>query len=134
MTKHRFDLAFRGLVLAAVLILGGCAALLPDGMVAEAEESPKVPAGPVGYEAQPTVALNGVVAGVVGTGVLVAPDRVEDIRLVTSEEKDVSHIWLITSSDRNGELSFRAGFAWEAAGEITSFKAWKKYLGARAAH
>jgi len=69
-----------------------------------------------------------------GTGVLLAPDRVEDILHVESEEKDASHVWLITSSDGNGELSFRAGFAWEAAGEITSFKAWNKYLGAWAAH
>ena len=69
-----------------------------------------------------------------GTGVLLAPDRVEDILHVESEDKDASHVWLITSSDENGELNFRAGFAWEAAGEITSFKTWNKYLGARAAH
>ena len=69
-----------------------------------------------------------------GTGVLLAPDRVEDILHVESEDKDASHVWLITSSDEDGELNFRAGFAWEAAGEITSFKTWNKYLGARAAH
>lgn len=71
MTNHRLGLALRGFVFAGALALSGCAALLPDGVTAEAEEGPKVPAGPVGYEAQPTVALKGVVAGVVGTGVLV---------------------------------------------------------------
>ena len=47
-----------------------------------------------------------------GTGVLMAPAGVQEILHVQSEEKDVSHIWLITSSSETGELSFRAGFAW----------------------
>jgi len=68
----------------------------------------------------------------VGTGVLMAPDRTSMILHKPSEEKDASHIWLITSSDENGQLSFRAGFAWQAAQEITSFEQWNEYLDARA--
>lgn len=67
-----------------------------------------------------------------GTGVLMAPGRTGEVLHLPSETKDASHVWLVTSSDDNGELAFRAGFAWEAAGEITSFKEWNKYLNARA--
>lgn len=67
-----------------------------------------------------------------GTGVLMAPELIEDVLHTPSEEKDASHIWLITSSNENGELGFRAGFAWEGAQEITSFKQWNKYLDFRA--
>ena len=67
----------------------------------------------------------------VATGVLVAPDRVEEILHAPSEDKDASHIWLVTSSNESGELSFRAGFAWEAAQEITTIEAWNEYLDPR---
>ena len=79
-------------------MLGGCAALLPDGMVTEVEEPSKAPAGPVGYEAQPTVALNGVVAGVVGTGVLVenhSPEHLSNVEIV------------INPTDPSGGFRFR---------------------------
>jgi hypothetical protein len=66
----------------------------------------------------------------VGTGALLAPDRVQEILHAPSEEKDASHIWLITASDDSGALNFRAGFAWEAAGEITSSEQWNAYLDA----
>ena len=66
----------------------------------------------------------------VGTGVLMAPERTQEILHAPSEEKDASHIWLITASDGNGELSFSAGFAWEAAGEISSSDQWNAYLDA----
>jgi hypothetical protein len=67
-----------------------------------------------------------------GTGVMMAPGLEPKILHTPSEEKDVSHIWLVTSSNDNGELSFRAGFAWEAAQEITSFDEWNHYLDSRA--
>lgn len=67
-----------------------------------------------------------------GTGVLITPDQVEDILEVKSEVRDESHVWLVTSSNEQGELNFRAGFAWEAAEEITSFKEWNTYLNAEA--
>ena len=68
----------------------------------------------------------------IGAGVLMAPDRTSMIFHKPSEEKDASHIWLVTSSNENGELSFRAGFAWEAAQEVTSFEQWNEYLDSRA--
>ena len=71
MTNHRLGLVLRGVVIAGILGWSGCSALLPDGITAEAGETDAPPAGPMGYDAQPTVQLTGVVAGVVGTGVLV---------------------------------------------------------------
>lgn len=64
----------------------------------------------------------------VGTGVLLAPERTREIIHAPSEEKDASHIWLTTASDENGALTFNAGFAWQAAGEITSSDQWNDYL------
>ena len=64
----------------------------------------------------------------VGTGVLMAPERTQEIAHAPSEEKDASHIWLLTSSSENGELNFSAGFAWEAAQAITSSDQWNDYL------
>lgn len=64
----------------------------------------------------------------VGTGVLLAPESTQEIIDAPSDEKDASHIWLITASDDNGALTFSAGFAWQAAGEITSSDQWNDYL------
>ncbi|MCB1021318.1 MAG: hypothetical protein H6509_12285 [Bryobacterales bacterium] len=50
-------------IFAAALLAGGCGQASSDEAQAEAK--------PKGYDAQPTIALEGVVAGVVGTGVLV---------------------------------------------------------------
>jgi len=64
----------------------------------------------------------------VGTGVLMAPERIRNILHTASEEKDASHIWLVTSSSDDGALTFSAGFAWQAAGDITSIDQWNNYL------
>jgi hypothetical protein len=66
-----------------------------------------------------------------GTGALIAPERISQILHVPSEEKDASHIWLVTTTGEDGSLSFRAGFAWEAAKYITTADAWNKDLDAR---
>lgn len=68
----------------------------------------------------------------VGTGVLMAPDRTREILHTPSEDADASHIWLVTSSNESGELNFKAGFAWQAAQEITSIEQWNSYLDSRA--
>ncbi len=68
----------------------------------------------------------------VGTGVLIAADLIGAIMHIPSEDKDASHIWLLTTTNEGGELSFRAGFAWQAAGEITTIEAWNEYLDSRA--
>lgn len=67
-----------------------------------------------------------------GTGVLIDAERVREIVRVDSDVEDQSHIWLVTSTDESGRLSFRAGFAWELAGEIESFEQWNHYLDSRA--
>ncbi len=88
----------RGFVFAAAIGLSGCAALLPDGITAGADERPKLPEGSLGYEAQPTVALSGVVAGVVGTGVLVENHSAESLSNVEI---------VINPTDPSGGFRFR---------------------------
>ncbi len=68
----------------------------------------------------------------VGTGVLIAADLIAAIMHIPSEDKDASHIWLLTTTNEGGELSFRAGFAWQGAGEVTTIEAWNEYLDTRA--
>ena len=67
----------------------------------------------------------------IGTGALLDPGQVQDIVHQESEEKDASHIWLVTSTSEQGALTFRAGFAWEKAKKITSFDDWNRYLDSR---
>jgi hypothetical protein len=67
-----------------------------------------------------------------GTGALLAPGKVSEVVHEASEDKDASHIWLITSTAENGALSFRAGFGWERAKEISSLEQWNHYLDSRA--
>ena len=64
----------------------------------------------------------------VGTGALMDPARIKDIKHISSDVKDESHTWMFTESNPDGTLSYKAGFAWEAAGEITTHQAWDKYL------
>lgn len=64
----------------------------------------------------------------VGTGALLNPEKVEAIKHIPSDVRDESHIWLITSTDEQGKLSYKAGFAWEGAGEITTKELWLQYL------
>lgn len=67
----------------------------------------------------------------VGTGALVDPAVLSDVVVVDSEEKDESHIWLITSSDEKGILEYRAGFVWERSGDMRRPETWNAYLDAR---
>ena len=66
-----------------------------------------------------------------GTAAMIAPEDTFEIVHFPSEEKDASHIWLVTSTDENGELGFKAGFVWADAGEISSNEQWNEYLDAR---
>ena len=82
-----------------------------------------------GNEATGRISTWEIMEGIgVGTGVLMAPERIQEILHAPSEEKDASHVWLLTASDENGALRFSAGFAWQAAGEITSIDQWNDYL------
>ncbi|MDT0594622.1 DUF4861 family protein [Glaciecola petra] len=64
----------------------------------------------------------------VGTGAIMEPSLIDDIQHITSDIKDESHIWIFTTTDANGKLSYKAGFAWEHANEITSNEQWVAYL------
>ena len=64
----------------------------------------------------------------VGTGVLIDPSIVTEIKHLPSASKDESHIWLFTNSNKQGKLAYRAGFAWQAAGDITDSQSWNTYL------
>ncbi|MDG6099907.1 DUF4861 domain-containing protein [Alteromonas sp. ZYF713] len=63
-----------------------------------------------------------------GTAAAIAPNKIDSIIHTPSEEKDESHIWLITQTTSEGKLTYRAGFAWEGDGEITTVEQWKEYL------
>ena len=69
----------------------------------------------------------------VATGALLEAERPREIVHLPSEEKDESHIWLVTACDQQGALSYRAGFAWQADGEITSADQWSAFLDSVAA-
>jgi rhamnogalacturonyl hydrolase YesR len=46
----------------------------------------------------------------------------------TSDKKDRNNAVLVTRTDEQGKLSYYAGFAWQKAGDITSYFDWKSYL------
>ncbi|RYG69534.1 DUF4861 domain-containing protein [bacterium] len=64
----------------------------------------------------------------VGTGVVMKPAQVIEMREVKSNKKDESHALLLTRTDANGQVSYSAGFGWEKAGVITSPEKWQAYL------
>lgn len=64
----------------------------------------------------------------VGTGAIIAPEKVKSIVHIPSSTKDQSHIWMITETDDAGEITYYSGLAWEAAGDITTVAAWNNYL------
>ena len=64
----------------------------------------------------------------VGTGALLEAEEPREIVHMPSEEKDASHVWLVTACDEKGALTYRAGFAWQADGEITSADQWSAVL------
>ena len=64
----------------------------------------------------------------VGTGAILSASLVSKIEHIPSPIKDESHIWMFTSTNAKGELSYKAGFAWEKAGDIRTNKQWQTYL------
>ena len=67
-----------------------------------------------------------------GTGNLNDPRSVTHIKHIPSDAKDESYTWLLTASDDKGQLTYQAGFAWEAAGDITKDNDWQMYLDSQA--
>lgn len=66
-----------------------------------------------------------------GLGAVIDAAKVMDIVTVDSEDADRSHIWLLTQSDADGRLAFKAGYAWEAKGNIQTIDQWNEYLDSR---
>ena len=64
-----------------------------------------------------------------GTGVKVAPGSVASVKILDNPDvKDYSHALLIVNTDENGQVSYAAGYGWEAAGIITTALEWEAYL------
>jgi len=63
-----------------------------------------------------------------GTGAKISADLVDDIIHIPSENKDESHIWLISHTDEQGKFRYSAGYAWQRAQHIQTMAAWQKYL------
>jgi hypothetical protein len=64
----------------------------------------------------------------IGTGALLNPKLVQEIKHIPTKVKDESHIWIFTKTDDQGKLSYKSGFAWQGAGEITTNQEWQNYL------
>lgn len=64
----------------------------------------------------------------IGTGVVMAPAKIAEYRLIESPKKDESHAQLITQTDASGQVEYYAGYGWEKAGEIKTSKEWNAYL------
>jgi hypothetical protein len=63
-----------------------------------------------------------------GTGAMMDPEQIVEIKEVKSEEKDQSHIFIITKTNAKGVVDYKAGYGWEKAGVITTTEAWNDYL------
>ncbi len=66
--------------------------------------------------------------GHIGVGAIVDTNELVDIIEQKSKEADDSHVLAILKTDGNGAIHFKAGFAWDQAGAITSMKQWSDYL------
>jgi rhamnogalacturonyl hydrolase YesR len=63
-----------------------------------------------------------------GTGVVIAPEKVVEMREIKSQKKYESHAVLITKTDKAGQVNYRAGYGWEKAGTIKTLQDWQNYL------
>ncbi|MDF7808268.1 DUF4861 family protein [Pontiellaceae bacterium B12219] len=63
-----------------------------------------------------------------GTGAMMQPELITEIKEVKAKEKDQSHIFIITKTNAEGVVDYKAGYGWEKAGEITTSEAWNNYL------
>lgn len=63
-----------------------------------------------------------------GTAARIAPERINSIKIVDGKAKDDGHIFIITTTDENGKLSYEAGYGWKKAEEIRNKQDWIDYL------
>jgi hypothetical protein len=79
-------------------------------------------------------AIHGPFAGnTLGTGIVVNPASVVRIARVPASGKDSpgEQAMLVVRADDSGRISYRAGFAWGADGDITTKEAWLQFLETR---
>ncbi len=63
-----------------------------------------------------------------GTGVVMKPSRIKEMREIKSDVHDESHAILIVHTDVKGSETHYAGYGWEKAGVITTQEKWNSYL------
>ena len=63
-----------------------------------------------------------------GTAVILPNQYAAHFEMQQSDKKDRDNAVLVTSTDDKGMISYYAGFAWEKAGDITTYFNWKAYL------
>lgn len=63
-----------------------------------------------------------------GTGIVVAPEKVLEMREIKSTDANLGHALCLTRTDANGRVQWFAGYGWTKAGEITSPEKWQMYL------
>ena len=63
-----------------------------------------------------------------GTGVILSPGSVVEVRDFKSAQKDQSHALLITKTDAHGMVTCYPGFAWVPEGRIASVADWERIL------
>jgi rhamnogalacturonyl hydrolase YesR len=63
-----------------------------------------------------------------GTGVVIAPEKVVEMREIKSQKKYESHALLLTRTSATGQVNYRAGYGWEKAGTIKTSAEWQTFL------
>ncbi len=63
-----------------------------------------------------------------GTGVLIAPEAIAEMKQHTSPTCHEDHALLVTRTDAAGRTVHYAGYAWEGARSITNLDQWQDYL------
>ncbi len=63
-----------------------------------------------------------------GTGVVIAPEKILKMFELKSPKADESHAVILTRTDADGRVRYRAGYGWQKAGAITSPALWHEYL------
>jgi len=63
-----------------------------------------------------------------GTAAKVPPARIDEIKVVRSDKKDQSHIFILMKTASDGSIDYQAGYGWEKAGGIITRADWASYL------
>lgn len=67
-------------------------------------------------------------ANTLGTGVVMAPSRIREMREIKSAKADASHALLLTRSDGQGKVTYYAGFDWQGADKTITPEKWHAFL------